>query len=306
MDTWKTRCTWNQADAKSSSVQIDTATEKFIADAEARGLHESTVYKYKLLFKQLTAFAVLQGIRFISEFDVDALTTYRSAWKLGPRSSCKQLERLRAFFRFCERRKWISENPAQGLKPPKVSLCPTLPFAHDEMVRIIAATNQYIEQTSANGKDNGRRLPAMILLMRYSGMRIGDTVNLTVDRLSGNRLFLYTAKTGVPVFTVLPDFVVEALEKTPRVSVTRYFWSGGGSSTLRFAFGKRGCVDFSKLPKLRTGMRTGSAIPLLWNSCWLACRWNGFQFCWGTLRSESRKNIIRPGFDRGRNSLRRT
>jgi len=64
--------------------------------------------------------------------------------------------------------------------------------------------------------------------MRYTGMRVSDAVTLTTDRLDGKRLFLYTQKTGVPVYTVLPDSVLSALEATPRITDTRYFWSGQG------------------------------------------------------------------------------
>jgi integrase len=56
--------------------------------------------------------------------------------------------------------------------------------------------------------------------MRYSGMRISDAVTLTTDRIDGKRLFLYTQRTGVPVYTVLPDSVLKALADT------LYFWSG--------------------------------------------------------------------------------
>ena len=59
-------------------------------------------------------------------------------------------------------------------------------------------------------------------------MRVSDAVTLTTDRLDGKRLFLYTQKTGVPVYTVLPDSVLGALEATPRITDTRYFWSGQG------------------------------------------------------------------------------
>src|SRR5271168_5123103 len=52
-------------------------------------------------------------------------------------------------------------------------------------------------------------------LLRYSGMRISDAVALSADRLQGSKLFLYTQKTGVPVYTVLPDFLVKTLEATP-------------------------------------------------------------------------------------------
>jgi integrase len=50
-----------------------------------------------------------------------------------------------------------------------------------------------------------------------------------VDRLSGNRLFLYTQKTGVPVHVPLPPFVVDALEACPRISERYWFWTGVGS-----------------------------------------------------------------------------
>ena len=73
---------------------------------------------------------------------------------------------------------------------------------------------------------NALRLKTLVLLMRYSGMRISDTVTMTTDRLDGKRLLLYTQKTGVPVYTVLPDSVLKALEATPRVTAKNYFWSG--------------------------------------------------------------------------------
>jgi|SRR6267154_4826593 len=59
-------------------------------------------------------------------------------------------------------------------------------------------------------------------------MRISDVVSLATDRISGNRLFLYTQKTGVPVHSVLPDFVVRVLELTPRCALNYFFWSGSG------------------------------------------------------------------------------
>ena len=65
-----------------------------------------------------------------------------------------------------------------------------------------------------------------MLLLRYSGMRISDAVQLTADRITGRRLFLYMQETGEPVNVVLPDFVLKALEKTPRVTDKHFFWSG--------------------------------------------------------------------------------
>jgi integrase len=57
-------------------------------------------------------------------------------------------------------------------------------------------------------------------------MRIGDVVRVTRDKINGNKLFLYTQKSGVPVYAVLPDFVIAAIESTPLVTVTHFFWNG--------------------------------------------------------------------------------
>lgn len=222
---------WEAEDRRiSQPAQMSTegAWKEFLADLEARKLHESTVRKYKLLRRQMEAFAQGRGLCFLAGFDLSSVGQFRSEWKDGPRSSAKKLERLRAFFRFAQKRKWIPENPALDLKAPKITLCPTLPFSREEMVRILAAVDLYKEEMPSHGVENGRRMRGLVLLLRYSGMRIGDAVNLSADRIEGNRLFLYTQKTGVPVNTILPEFVLSALEATPKVTKKYFFWSGIG------------------------------------------------------------------------------
>ena len=76
--------------------------------------------------------------------------------------------------------------------------------------------------------ENPCRLRGLVLLLRYSGMRISDAVQLTTHRITDRRLFLYMQKTGEPVNVVLPDFVLKALEATPCVTDKHFFWSGKG------------------------------------------------------------------------------
>lgn len=218
----------DQRVAHSEPQTIEAAFKEFLADIEARRLHDSTIRKYRLLQRQLEAFGQDRGLRFLNELDVVAVGRFRSQWKDGPRSSAKKLERLRAFFRFAQDRKWMQENPARGLKSPKVTLCPTLPYTREEMVKILAAIEPYTDEIPSTGLFNARRIRALVLLLRYTGMRIGDAVNLSTDRIRGNRLSLYTQKTGVLVNTVLPDFVVAAVEATPKVTEEYFFWSGTG------------------------------------------------------------------------------
>jgi len=155
-------------------------------------------------------FAAHKGTRFLDQLDIDAMSEFRNGWKDGALSASKKLERLRAFFRFAMKRKWITENPVIDLKAPRVSMKPTMPFTQEEMSRILEAVEIYCRETAANGRENACRLRAFVLLLRFSGMRISDVVNLTTERFVRNRLFLYTAKTGVPVHIIIPEFVLHA------------------------------------------------------------------------------------------------
>ena len=230
-------------------VTIKDAHKKFIADAEARKLNEATLNKYRLLFRQLDDFAETYKLQFLKQLDLDALATFRGTWTQGPRTSLKKLERLRAFMRFAEKRKWIDDNPATELKAPKVPNKPTMPFTREEMIRIFAAIEPYGKSAGAR---NARRLRAFVLLLRYSGLRIGDATQLDVSRLDGNKLLLHTQKTGVPVYCVLPDVVVEALNVAPRSSERYFFWTG--ASKVHSAKGKwqrrlQRLFEFAKVPK---------------------------------------------------------
>jgi integrase/recombinase XerD len=226
---WEAAGEQNVQSNKCEAITVEHAWQSFLADLEARNLSKSTIRKYRLLSRTMQEYAAQHGMRFLKQLDLIALRNFRFGWKDGPLSSAKKLERLRAFFRFAQDSKWVEDNPASKLKTPKVSQRPTLPFTYEEMLRILAALVPFCDQTASSGKNSARRLRALVLVLRYSGMRIGDAVRLTSDKVNGNKLFLYTQKTGVPVYTVLPEFVVRALDTIPRVTPTHFFWDGSSA-----------------------------------------------------------------------------
>jgi hypothetical protein len=67
-----------------------------------------------------------------------------------------------------------------------------------------------------------------LLLMRYSGRRLNDAVTLERIRLTGNRLFLYQQKTGLPVYLLPPPHIVELLPTLPNQNLRYFFWTGNG------------------------------------------------------------------------------
>jgi site-specific recombinase XerD len=214
-------------ESAASAVTLADAWTALLADLQTRVSFE-TRRKYKTLKSQMTAWGNERGLTMPSHFTLDSLSQFRQTWKDSQRTASKKVERLRAFFTFCVDRGWCETNPATKIKLPKVSICPTMPLTPADMVKILTACDGLQITAQASGKLGAHRLKTLILLMRYTGVRISDAVSMTTDRLDGKRLFLYTAKTGVPVYTVLPDSILKALEVTPRVTETRYFWSGNG------------------------------------------------------------------------------
>jgi len=59
-------------------MDLEPAITAFESDAKARGLRDSTLLKYKVLFQQLRAFAVSKGYRFLKEFTVEVVREFRS------------------------------------------------------------------------------------------------------------------------------------------------------------------------------------------------------------------------------------
>lgn len=242
---WEARGT--REEKKDTAVTIPHACAEFLRDAKARELRRPTLYKYRLLFRRMRDFGKQRGLRFITELDVAQVRHFRASWPDHNLSALKKLERLRAFFKFCVNNKWIPENPArkEQLKNPKVEQPPTLPLSRDEVASIIAACDVYPDRA------NAVRLRALVLLLRYSGLRIRDAVTLKSNRIHDGKLFLYTAKTGIAVWCPLPPFVMLALQTIP-IAGAYFFWTGESKPkscvgdwqrSLRRLFGLAGVPD---------------------------------------------------------------
>jgi integrase/recombinase XerD len=143
---------------------------------------------------------------------------FRESWPNKHLAARKKLENLRAFFRFVEDNGWIDSNPASKIKPPKIESIPTLPLSAEEEKKVLKACDSY------PNPENRVRLRALVLLLRHSGLRIGDACTLSNDRIDGDKLELYTAKTGVKVRCPLPPAVIQALDAIPCEQY--FFWTG--------------------------------------------------------------------------------
>src|ERR1700733_7790870 len=205
---------------------IAHACEQFLADAKARNLSSGTIANYKRLLGNLERFATSFRISALSDLSVQDLTKFRGGWKLSNLTALKHLERLRSFFRFARDNGWIAENLGSKLKSPRVAPAPTLPFTKEQMTAILDEASKKAATGKGEARSNNLRLRTLILFLRYTGLRIGDAVGCPVERIADGKLRLYTQKTGTHVHLPVPEFLLKALDVTPRRSESYFFWNG--------------------------------------------------------------------------------
>jgi integrase len=233
--------------------RIDAAIEKYLDDARARHLAEATVAKLATIFqKQFLGWANGEGLRYLKELSPERLSVWRSTWKDNPLAASKKYQRTVGFFHFCARMRWMTDNPMKALHPPKVRQTPTLPFTSTEVEAILAACDHFSNK-GVHGEGNRRRLRAMVLLLRYSGLRIRDAATLRRDRVQDGKLLLYVQKTGVPVFVPLPPTLATSLAETPSVHPLYFFWSGRGLPKTTVADWQRSLRNLFTLARVAGG-----------------------------------------------------
>ena len=241
---------------------------RFIADAEAQNLREPTRYKYRLLFRQLQDFASASRLPFIADFDIDWVRRFRASWKNKNIAACKKLEAFRAFFRFVHESSWIHTNPAVQLKPPRITAPPTVPFARGELAEIRkACENIQIRQI-------GFGYARLCSFLATAGCASVTLRRLAATEFRNDKLFLYIAKTGTPVFCLFSRL---SSKSSTRFLKTRLFWTG--LSTPRTAAG----IWQESLMRLfiSAGAPSGHAHrfrdTFLWNFCSQVSRLSGYQ-----------------------------
>lgn len=167
--------------------------------------------KYKYISDELVRVFGEQSLRKIT---VDDIRKLRGEWKYAASTAHKRLEYIRTFFSFCVSSGWIQLNPAKQVKPPQVKTRPTQPLSKIEEEKMLWALDAYGEIHKQSPARIQRQLKALVLLMRYSGLRISDSVALRRDRVdSAGRLSIHAIKNQKPVSLPLPEVVVNALAR---------------------------------------------------------------------------------------------
>jgi site-specific recombinase XerD len=234
------------------AITIEQAGTEFLAGLKFKNLKSSTVQKHKTMLKQIAFFAAGEKIRYVRELDTAACIRFSQTWQdgitdeagiqikktEGALAAGKKLERLRQFFKFCVLRKWIEENPTTGIASPIVDEeTQAEPFEPEDQIKVLTAARAAVDEARSQGeKMNCTRMVALILLARYSGLRIGDVVSCRTEWVSEGRVRRRAQKNNAKIDIRLPDEVIEALNEAPVMSPHYWFWTN--KCTLKTAVGK--------------------------------------------------------------------
>ena len=213
-------------------ILISEAVENYLADLTTRNVGPPTLRRCRWIFREcLVPWSEQSGLHYLDELTTPQLTQWRFSWQsLAPITILTRQQRVVNFFEFCVRQGWLDRNAARFLSRILVRHKPTEPFTREEFESLVKAT-YIIGQGSGNSdKKSWRvRLRTLLLLLRWSGVRISDGVTLERSRLVGASLLLHQAKTGIAVYIPLPPEFADALRQIPpgRNPNPRYFfWSG--------------------------------------------------------------------------------
>jgi hypothetical protein len=165
--------------------------------------------------------------------NIHGLGDFRAQWTDSSTTQRRNQEVMRGFFAFCVKSDFIVKNPAVGLDPIREGRPKTEPFTREEMERIFSAISFLTDEYGRQGQPIAAQTRAFVMVMRYSGMSIGDTAKLRKADVDGCRIRTYRKKTGEDVFAKVPPFVIEALGTAPHDSEEFYFWTGQGKLHTR-------------------------------------------------------------------------
>jgi integrase/recombinase XerD len=229
-----------------SVVSIEDAFDRFIGQFEANKAAEATIGKYRLLKRDMVAFF---GDRAVHTLSVDDVAKFRETFKGANITVRMKIARLRSFFRFAIDREWMEKNPAKALKLPKEVEIERKPYEPDELAKIEKAIAKF-PAWGIYGEGNRLRLRAFISVLRWSGLRIGDVVQLDRAKLKDGHITLRTAKNGKRVMIPVHPEIENAIEEM-KPQGEYFFWSGEGKPKSAVSDWQRTLLRLSKIAKIK-------------------------------------------------------
>jgi integrase len=212
-----------------------------------RGVKPSSIRTvYNVTMKSLLTYAESRKppVTKLADINIEFLDQWIGTWDIQPSTRANRYCAICGLFRAAVARKWIPEDPTLLLERPKaIQGGKTQPFDLDTEDGAIIAALPHWESTLQRPRQtykspwarNPRTAAALVLVLRYTGLRISDAIRfdprtLKKATIRGQRMYLYYAphqrKTDAPVFVPIMAEIAEQIINAPRMCEEYAFWDG--------------------------------------------------------------------------------
>lgn len=224
--------------------QLRSAIDLFLTDKRTEGIALKTITRYACELDRLLLFCESIRIYTVQGVSREVLTRYSATWPFQYPSSItrsKVRERLSTFLRYCFEAEWLKRIPA--ITRIVIDEPETMPFTGPEFEHLLASIPKGLPNVqSANARVKVR---ALFLLMRWSGLAIGDALCLPRTAIEKTRNGMYQVvttrkKTGTDISVPIPPDVALEILSISNVNPLYFFWSGASSiENLATKWGER-------------------------------------------------------------------
>ena len=209
---------------------IQAAVDIFLADKKLQGLTDNVHGKYTRELARLQAYCENASVYTVQGINRELLTRFCGTWEELYNSSSTRVrvrERLRNFLRYCYQAEWLT----RVIELPKMrdTAPPTMPLTEAEYTKLLDAVYATVAEPSRRAQ-----VHALLQLMRWSGLAIGDALRLRRDEIQHDgaagmyRIVTARQKTGTDVTVPIPPDVAQEILAVANGNPVYVFWSGNG------------------------------------------------------------------------------
>ena len=202
-----------------------------------KGPRDTSLEAYRSTVRRINRWAASKGLVNVSDVTPDLLDAWRSSWaenakddenRLALTTQAALLTRVKSFFRWATAIGYLDRNPASLLKAITPNDSETMPLTPKQFDEVMESTKLLDADARYKSAKVGVYLRAIFLIQRWTGLRIGDVLQLPKAALVGNRFRLNMQKTGDDMECILPDHVaaeLKALPSSKEIHPDYFFWS---------------------------------------------------------------------------------
>jgi integrase len=258
-EQWEALTNPSAAEEPERAPTFDQAADRYLAlkGPQGENIGSSALRKYQVMLRdRIKPFCRERGIEFITALDNAATVTEcflsfnnlnpnrnrrgqpSTVRPLGDQTKRAELERFRAFLRFCVDQGWLKHNHATKIELGRMGPAAKYGLTPNEERQVWDAI-ELVTNRRQPDQYNARELRALCLVMRYAGLRVSDAVALDdtqlVRREHGNGYaikIMSQQKTKEWVRVPITGEVVDALHalnfKGERDGKRYWFYTGQG------------------------------------------------------------------------------